>query len=149
MLIPALAHFSQPLSSPPTLHPTLSLSASYNLATVERLYRAWGNLLPRVHPCYAVKCNPDQGLLAVLAAMGAGFDCASEAEIQAVSACDCSSKAGDSGSEQWGMGKGTQGTGHMPGINPQPIIICSVLWLNPTQYMHAPPSPASALLACR
>lgn len=52
---------------------------------MERLYRAWGKLLPRVHPCYAVKCNPDEGLLAVLAAMGAGFDCASEAEIQAVS----------------------------------------------------------------
>ena len=51
---------------------------------VERLYRAWGRLMPRVHPCYAVKCNPDEGLLSVLAAMGAGFDCASEAEIAQV-----------------------------------------------------------------
>lgn len=51
---------------------------------VERLYRAWGRLMPRVHPCYAVKCNPDEGLLSVLAAMGAGFDCASEAEISQV-----------------------------------------------------------------
>ena len=48
---------------------------------VERLYHAWGRMMPRVHPCYAVKCNPDEGLLSVLAAMGAGFDCASEAEI--------------------------------------------------------------------
>ncbi|KAI7846238.1 hypothetical protein COHA_000306 [Chlorella ohadii] len=58
----------------------------YNLAMVERLYRAWGRLMPRVHPCYAVKCNPDEGLLSVLAAMGAGFDCASEAEISQVMA---------------------------------------------------------------
>lgn len=40
--------------------------------------------MPRVHPCYAVKCNPDEGLLAVLAALGAGFDCASEAEVAQV-----------------------------------------------------------------
>jgi ornithine decarboxylase len=53
---------------------------------VERLYRAWGRMMPRVHPCYAVKCNPDEGLLSVLAAMGAGFDCASEAEIAQVMA---------------------------------------------------------------
>ncbi|KAL4436858.1 hypothetical protein ABPG75_003997 [Micractinium tetrahymenae] len=56
----------------------------YNLATVEKLYHAWGAMMPRVHPCYAVKCNPDEGLLAVLAALGAGFDCASEAEMAAV-----------------------------------------------------------------
>lgn len=59
-------------------------ACSYNLATVERLYHAWGSLMPRVHPCYAVKCNPDEGLLATLAALGAGFDCASEAEMAAV-----------------------------------------------------------------
>lgn len=59
---------------------------SYNLATVEKLYHAWGALMPRVRPCYAVKCNPDEGLLAVLAALGAGFDCASEAEMAAVMA---------------------------------------------------------------
>ena len=41
-------------------------------------------MMPRVHPCYAVKCNPDEGLLAVLASLGAGFDCASEAEIAQV-----------------------------------------------------------------
>lgn len=51
---------------------------------VERLHGAWTRLMPRVHPCYAVKCNPDEGLLSVLAALGAGFDCASEAEIQQV-----------------------------------------------------------------
>lgn len=51
---------------------------------VQRLYIAWREAMPRVHPCYAVKCNPDDGMLAVLAAMGAGFDCASEAEIEKV-----------------------------------------------------------------
>ena len=68
----------------PAQSPTQPPPRSYNLAMVERLYRAWGRLMPRVHPCYAVKCNPDEGLLAVLAAMGAGFDCASEAEIAQV-----------------------------------------------------------------
>jgi ornithine decarboxylase len=53
---------------------------------VEKLYAAWGRMMPRVHPCYAVKCNPDEGLLATLAALGAGFDCASEAELAAVMA---------------------------------------------------------------
>ncbi len=51
---------------------------------VQRLYTAWREAMPRVHPCYAVKCNPDDGMLAVLASMGAGFDCASEAEIEKV-----------------------------------------------------------------
>jgi ornithine decarboxylase len=51
---------------------------------VEKLYSAWTCMMPRVHPCYAVKCNPDEGLLAVLASLGAGFDCASEAEIAQV-----------------------------------------------------------------
>ncbi|PSC69452.1 ornithine decarboxylase [Micractinium conductrix] len=57
-----------------------------DLGTLQRLYRAWGEALPRVHPHYAVKCNPDLAVLATLAALGAGFDCASEAEVRAVSA---------------------------------------------------------------
>jgi len=55
-----------------------------DLGALQRLYRAWGEAMPRVHPYYAVKCNPDVGVLATLAALGAGFDCASEAEIRAV-----------------------------------------------------------------
>lgn len=39
-----------------------------------------------VRPFYAVKCNGDPALLSVLAATGAGFDCASEAEIASVMA---------------------------------------------------------------
>lgn len=34
---------------------------------------------------YAVKCNPHRYLLAVLAALGAGFDCASRAHAAVIS----------------------------------------------------------------
>jgi ornithine decarboxylase len=40
--------------------------------------------MPRVQPFYAVKCNPEPALLKLLAALGAGFDCASKAELEAV-----------------------------------------------------------------
>lgn len=39
---------------------------------------------PRVNPFYAVKCNPNPAIIAMLAALGAGFDCASEAEVELV-----------------------------------------------------------------
>lgn len=55
-----------------------------DLGAVRRLWQAWVEALPRVHAHYAVKCNNDPALLAVLAAMGAGFDCASLAEIDLV-----------------------------------------------------------------
>lgn len=55
-----------------------------DLAIVSRLYSAWNKAMPRVHPHYAVKCNNDRALLEVLAVLGAGFDCASEAEIELV-----------------------------------------------------------------
>lgn len=55
-----------------------------DLGAVHRLYRAWGESMPRVHPHYAVKCNNDPALLATLAALGAGFDCASSAEVEQV-----------------------------------------------------------------
>jgi len=44
----------------------------------------WITQMPRVEPHYAVKCNTDQMLLKLLAYLGAGFDCASKAEIQTV-----------------------------------------------------------------
>ncbi|KAF2944826.1 hypothetical protein DAI22_02g171400 [Oryza sativa Japonica Group] len=37
-----------------------------------------------VRPYYAVKCNPNPALLGALAGLGAGFDCASRAEMEAV-----------------------------------------------------------------
>ncbi|MCE3049853.1 Mitochondrial 2-oxoadipate and 2-oxoglutarate transporter [Datura stramonium] len=44
----------------------------------------WTNFLPNIHPFYAVKCNPEPSFLAILAAMGSNFDCASRAEIEYV-----------------------------------------------------------------
>lgn len=44
----------------------------------------WITQMPRVEPHYAIKCNTDQMLLKLLAYLGAGFDCASKAEIQTV-----------------------------------------------------------------
>ena len=55
-----------------------------DLGTVKRLFEAWTAAMPRVRPFYAVKCNPDVGIISMLAALGAGFDCASEGEMQKV-----------------------------------------------------------------
>ncbi|XP_073962708.1 ornithine decarboxylase 1-like [Choristoneura fumiferana] len=44
----------------------------------------WRDLMPRVEPFYAVKCNDDKLLLRTLAALGTGFDCASRGEIDLV-----------------------------------------------------------------
>mmetsp|Transcript_1515 Transcript_1515/g.4387 ORF Transcript_1515/g.4387 Transcript_1515/m.4387 type:complete len:834 (-) Transcript_1515:245-2746(-) len=63
---------------------TLDFFYIYDLGMVARLYSAWMQALPRVHPHYAVKCNCDPGLVATLAALGAGFDCASRAEMDLV-----------------------------------------------------------------
>lgn len=40
--------------------------------------------MPRVVPFYAIKCNPDAGIVRLLAALGAGFDCASLGEVKQV-----------------------------------------------------------------
>ena len=52
-----------------------------DLGAVARLFRDWVGAMPRVVPFYAVKANNDEGILAMLAALGAGFDCASDAEV--------------------------------------------------------------------
>ena len=58
-----------------------------DLGMVTALYKAWAAALPRVTPFYAVKCFGDRAMLATLASLGAGFDCASQAEV-----CDASSQ---------------------------------------------------------
>jgi len=58
----------------------------YDLGNVYRQYNTWFNAMPRVKPFYAIKCNPERALLEVLAILGAGFDAASKAEIDAVMA---------------------------------------------------------------
>jgi ornithine decarboxylase len=56
------------------------------LLQVSRLYEAWVTTMPRVMPFYAVKCNPEPSMVAMLAALGAGFDCASIQELQLAAA---------------------------------------------------------------
>lgn len=56
----------------------------YDLGEVHRTYLSWKEYFPNIHPYYAVKCNPDVGLLKELATNGVNFDCASPAEIDIV-----------------------------------------------------------------
>lgn len=55
-----------------------------DLGVLVSQFLQWKTLLPRVEPHYAVKCNNSQPLLSVLNALGAGFDCASQVEIESV-----------------------------------------------------------------
>lgn len=55
-----------------------------DLGQIRRQHVHWLAELPRVTPFYAVKCNPDPYVLRLLAGLGTGFDCASNAEIQSV-----------------------------------------------------------------
>ena len=49
-----------------------------DLGQVFELHAGWEEALPAIRPFYAVKCNEDPLLLKTLAALGAGFDCASK-----------------------------------------------------------------------
>lgn len=53
-----------------------------DLGNIERQVCRWYKNLPGFRPFYAVKCNPDPRILETLAIRGAGFDCASSAEIE-------------------------------------------------------------------
>ncbi|ETN57750.1 ornithine decarboxylase [Anopheles darlingi] len=55
-----------------------------DLDDVVRKHLNWLRTMPRVTPFYAVKCNDDPAILATLARLGTGFDCASEAEIRTI-----------------------------------------------------------------
>lgn len=55
-----------------------------NIGVVLRLWKTWKLSMPCVHLFYAVKCNSDLVLLALLSALGAGFDVASKAEHDTV-----------------------------------------------------------------
>src|SRR3989344_7238058 len=52
-----------------------------DLSTVISQYSKWVQHLPRVHPHYAIKSNPNPVLIRILSMLGAGFDCASQREI--------------------------------------------------------------------
>eukprot|EP00742_Colponemidia_sp_Colp-10_P000108 GILJ01000120.1.p1 GENE.GILJ01000120.1~~GILJ01000120.1.p1 ORF type:complete len:483 (+),score=53.04 GILJ01000120.1:212-1450(+) len=58
-----------------------------DLARVAKKLHQWRACLPRVDAFYAVKCNPDAAIVALLASQGASFDCASKAEINSVMSC--------------------------------------------------------------
>ena len=47
-------------------------------------FEEWQRALPRVTPYYAVKCCSEPAVIASLVALGAGFDCASPAEMELV-----------------------------------------------------------------
>lgn len=53
-----------------------------NFGAVMEQFEQWERLLPRVQPFYAMKCNPSQPIVKILAALGTGFDCASAEEIR-------------------------------------------------------------------
>ena len=47
-------------------------------------YKKWNDLLPRIKPFYAIKCNPNPAIIQLLKHYDVGFDCASQAEIRMV-----------------------------------------------------------------
>lgn len=55
-----------------------------DLGDVVKKYNQWRELLPRVEPFYAVKCNQDNHVVKLLADLGTGFDCASKLEIEQI-----------------------------------------------------------------
>ncbi|OCH89596.1 ornithine decarboxylase [Obba rivulosa] len=55
-----------------------------DLSYVYGQHERWHKYLPGIEPFYAVKCNPDPYVLRLLAALGTGFDCASNGEISQV-----------------------------------------------------------------
>jgi ornithine decarboxylase len=100
------------------LSPDLSAFYVVDLGHVARQYWQFRRLLPRVRPHYAVKCNPDRSIVAVLAALGCGFDCASRTEIDLVMET-CAALAA-SGKEK-GLAVGGVGFGGI-GIDPRRIV---------------------------
>ncbi|XP_012272890.1 ornithine decarboxylase 1 [Orussus abietinus] len=56
----------------------------FDIGDVVTRHRNWISKMPRVAPHFAVKCNPNPTAIKVLAALNAGFDCASQDEIRQV-----------------------------------------------------------------
>lgn len=52
-----------------------------SIEDVRNKWNKWVEIIPRVTPFYAVKCNDIEEVLKSLANLGAGFDCASKKEI--------------------------------------------------------------------
>ncbi|XP_058122753.1 ornithine decarboxylase 1-like [Anopheles ziemanni] len=52
--------------------------------TVVSRYAEWLRHLPRVKPYYAIKCNDTEAVVETLTVLGAGYDCASQPELERV-----------------------------------------------------------------
>jgi hypothetical protein len=65
-------------------HPKEDPFYCVDLRWVAVKYAEWKENLPRVRPFMAVKCMPDKAIMTLLHRLGAGFDCASKGEIEAV-----------------------------------------------------------------
>lgn len=68
------------------LEGNLSEEAFYivDIGKVIKQVQRWHDMLPNVKPYYAVKCNPNELILKVLASLDVNFDCASKNEIASV-----------------------------------------------------------------
>ncbi|XP_059138678.1 ornithine decarboxylase-like [Physella acuta] len=55
-----------------------------DIGDVVNKFKTWKELVPRVEPFYACKCNTDEVVVKTLADLGAGFDCASKGEISLI-----------------------------------------------------------------
>ncbi|XP_073847875.1 ornithine decarboxylase 1-like [Musca autumnalis] len=66
------------------LHDTDEALFVCDLDDLRKKYEIWNQLMPRVKPHYAVKCNDDPVVIKTLADLGANFDCASMGEIELV-----------------------------------------------------------------
>jgi ornithine decarboxylase len=55
-----------------------------DLGCVVKKLKQWKELLPRVKPFYAMKCNPNPAIVNTLAGLDVNFDCASKNEIQQI-----------------------------------------------------------------
>ena len=101
-----------------TPQPALPLSLSWqdvqdpfmvaNLDVLPRRHQLFHQALPRVSPFYAVKCNNNPWVLRVLAALGTGFDCASQVSL---GSAGCLVYRPD---PSWG----TKASGQDPGVGP-------------------------------
>ncbi|KAF1745270.1 hypothetical protein MXB_2248, partial [Myxobolus squamalis] len=58
-----------------------------NLGDVVQKHLLWRLKFPRIEVFYAMKCNPTQIIVKLLAKLGVGFDCASKTEIAHVLDC--------------------------------------------------------------
>ncbi|XP_055376390.1 ornithine decarboxylase 1-like, partial [Condylostylus longicornis] len=62
-----------------------------DLADIVNKFFVWKEVMPRVQPFYAVKCNDHPVILKLLSELGTGFDCASKGEINRVMNLDVQS----------------------------------------------------------